>query len=89
MIKGISRQIVEVTDTANPYFERVFFVVRQQCKEASPTLLNNEAHRLVHTATGYTGLKRARRLRVLRCVGLLLLGITIGVTAALLIGMVL
>ena len=78
MIKGTSRQIVEVTDTANPYFERVFFVVREQCREASPTLLDHEAHRMVNTATGYTGLKRARRWRVFRRWGLLLLGAVIG-----------
>lgn len=78
MIKGISRQIVEVTDTTNPYFERVFFVVRQQCKEAPSSLLDAEAHRLVNTATGYTGLKRARRLRSLRRLGLFLIGAGIG-----------
>lgn len=81
MIKGISRQIVEVTDTTNPYFERVFFVVRQQCKEASPTLLDAEAHRLVNTATGYTGLKRARHLRLVRYWGLFLIGVAIGALA--------
>ncbi|MBQ9861953.1 MAG: hypothetical protein IJO75_06810 [Clostridia bacterium] len=78
MIKGISRQIVEVTDTTNPYFERVFFIVRQQCKESSPALLDAEAHRLVNTATGYTGLKRARRLRLARYWGLFLMGVGIG-----------
>lgn len=81
MIKGISRQIVEVTDTTNPYFERVFFIVRQQCKEASPALLDKEAHRLVNTATGYTGLKRARRLRLVRYWGLFLMGVGIGALA--------
>ncbi len=81
MIKGISRQIVEVTDTTNPYFERIFFVVRQQCKEASPALLDAEAHRLVNAATGYTGLKRARRLRLVRYWGLFLMGVGIGALA--------
>ena len=81
MIKGISRQIVEVTDTTNPYFERVFFIVRQQCKEASPALLDAEAHRLVNTATGYTGLKRAKRLHLIRYWGLFLTGVGIGALA--------
>ena len=82
MIKGISRQIVEVTDTANPYFERVFFIVRQQCREASPTLLDTEAHRVVNAATGYTGLKRARRARTFRRVSLFLIGVGFGALAA-------
>lgn len=78
MIKGISRQIVEVSDKANPYFERVLFVVRQQCKEASPTLLNTEAHRVVNAATGYTGLRHARRMRIWRQIGLVAIGALIG-----------
>lgn len=78
MIKGISRQIVEVTDTANPYFERIFFVVKPQCREASPALLDFEARKVVNTATGYTGLKRARRVRLWKRWGLLAAGIGIG-----------
>ena len=82
MIKGISRQIVEVTDTANPYFERVFFIVRQQFKETSPALLDAEAHRVVNAATGYTGLKRARKARLFRRVAIFCLGVGMGVLAA-------
>ncbi len=78
MIKGISRQIVEVTNTANPYFERAFLVVRQRCEEASPALLSTEANRVVNAATGYAGLKRARRLRMWYRIGLLLAGAVIG-----------
>ncbi len=78
MIKGISRQIVEVSDKANPYFERVLFVVRQQCKEAPPTLLNSEAHRVVNAATGYTGLRHARRMRFWKQTGLVVVGAAIG-----------
>lgn len=28
MIKGVNRQIIEVMDTGNPYFERALLVVR-------------------------------------------------------------
>ncbi len=79
MIKGTSRQIVEVCDSANPYFERVFFIVREQCREASPTLLDREAHRLVNSSTGYSGLRRARRARFLQRCGWLLAGAGVGV----------
>ncbi len=89
MIKGTSRQIVEVTDTTNPYFERVFFIVREQCREASPALLDKEAHRMIGTSAGYSGLRRARRARFLQRCAWLAAGAGMGilffcVTAALL-----
>ena len=61
MIKGINRQIVEVTDTKNPYFERIFLVVRHQCTDCPATLLDQEAHRLFSSQKAYSGLKKARR----------------------------
>lgn len=78
MIKGISRQMVEVTDIGNPYFERAFFVVRQQYCEASSSLLDHEAHCVFKAADGYSGLKRAQRLHTLRRWGLILLGAALG-----------
>ncbi len=83
MMKGISRQVVEIADTTNPYFERVFFIVRPQYREASPTLLDNEPHRVVNPATGYPGLRRARRLRMWRRIGFAALGACIGACIAL------
>ncbi len=74
MIKGINRQIVEVTDTKNPYFERMFLVVRHQCTDCSATLLDREAHKLLSSQSAYSGLKRARR----RYVGMQLLFLLLG-----------
>ena len=79
MLKGTSRQIVEVSDETNPYFERAFFIVREQCREASPSLLDKEAHRLVNNAAGYSGLRRARRARFLQRCGWLVTGAVCGV----------
>ena len=79
MIKGTSRQIVEVSDAANPYFERAFFIVREQCREASPALLDKEARRLVNTSSGYSGLQRARRARLWQRCGWLLTGAGVGI----------
>ncbi len=61
MIKGINRQIVEVTDTKNPYFERMFLVVRHQCTDYPTTLLDKEANKLFSSQKAYSGLKKARR----------------------------
>lgn len=33
MIKGINRQVIEVTETGNPYFERALLVVRPSYRD--------------------------------------------------------
>ncbi|MCI8554017.1 MAG: hypothetical protein HFJ80_03625 [Clostridiales bacterium] len=61
MIKGINRQIIEVTDTGNPYFERALLIVRPHCADTPGDRLRAEANRLVRTAGGYSALRRSRR----------------------------
>ncbi len=78
MIKGVSRQIVEVTGTGSPYFERAFLVVRPACTDEPEELLHDEAQRMLRSQEGYTGLRRARRRRRLRQFLLLLLGGALG-----------
>lgn len=60
MTKGISRQIVEITNADSPYFERVLLVVRAGCTDHPAPLLQQEADRLIHAQNGYSGLHRAR-----------------------------
>lgn len=79
MIKGISRQIVEVTDTKNPYFERVFLVVRRQCTDYPSALLDKEAHAMLSATNGYSGLKKARCLHHIKQIAWLALGGGLGV----------
>ncbi|MBP3435201.1 MAG: hypothetical protein J6K62_02590 [Clostridia bacterium] len=74
MIKGVSRQIVEVTGTGSPYFERAFLVVRPACADEDEELLHDEAQRVLQSQEGYTGLRRARRQRRWQRFALLLLG---------------
>ena len=50
MIKGINKQILEVTNTDNPYFERVIFFVRPQSAETDEQLLKKEAEKIAATA---------------------------------------
>ena len=78
MIKGTSRQIVEVTDTANPYFERILLVVRNDCADQPAEQLDREAHALIQSQGGYTGMRLARRRHRLQQLGLLLAGGGIG-----------
>lgn len=82
MIKGISRQIVEVTDTTNPYFERAFLVVRTQCADMSQTHISQEAHRLLQSQKAYSGLRRARRRALWSRAALLSVGSILGYAIA-------
>ncbi len=66
MIKGINRQMIEVTHTGSPYFERAFLVVRPQAGEPSADTLECIARRVVQQADSYAGLRRQRRLLHLR-----------------------
>lgn len=70
MIKGINRQIIEVTDTGNTYFERALLVVRPTCSECEDDLLREEARRMLKAAGGYSGLRKYRRKRQLQRIAL-------------------
>lgn len=59
MIKGVNRQIIEVMDTGNQYFERALLVVRPGYTDTEPTRLREEAQRMLRKAGGYAGLKPA------------------------------
>lgn len=61
MIKGVNRQIIEVSDTGNPYFERALLVVRGDLDGCSSGRLHEEAGRLLRTAGAYSGLRKSRR----------------------------
>ena len=43
MIKGVNRQIIEVTDTGSDYFERALLVVRANCTDTDTGMLHEEA----------------------------------------------
>ena len=60
MLKSTSRQILEVTHTNNPYFERAFFVVRHNCADQPDLDLDGEAQQVLHGHTPYSGLRRSR-----------------------------
>lgn len=79
MIKGVSRQILEITDTGNPYFERAFLVVSPPFTDRPDDSLQREALRVLQSQKGYSGLRRARRWRRCGQAALLLLGGMLGV----------
>ena len=46
MIKGINKQILEVTNTESPYFEKIIFFVRPTSSSVSESKLQEEAEKL-------------------------------------------
>ncbi|HCA29630.1 MAG TPA: hypothetical protein DEP23_08725 [Ruminococcaceae bacterium] len=64
MIKGVNRQIIEVIDTGNEYFERALLVVRPRFADTKPGRLHDEAQRFARNAGGYTSLRLNRKRNV-------------------------
>ena len=60
MIRGVNRQIIEVNDTENRYFERAILFVRSDCGEATEHKLHSQAVDWLATASPTT-LKAAKR----------------------------
>ena len=50
MIKGVSKQILEVTNTDNPYFEKIIFFVKPEHKSTDRQRLQKEAEAVAATA---------------------------------------
>lgn len=61
MIKGVNRQMIEVTHTGSPYFERAFLVVRTDSGQPSEKTLQQLAERVVRQGETYAGLRQQRR----------------------------
>ncbi len=78
MIKGVNHQMIEVTQTGSPFFERALLVLRADCTDTSPTRLEEEARRMLRTTGGYTALRRNRRREQLRRLAWTLTGVLLG-----------
>lgn len=46
MIKGINKQILEVTNTESPYFEKIIFFVRPEAQRIDEHSLQKEAEKI-------------------------------------------
>ena len=56
MLKGVSRQMIEVLQPDHPYFEKALLVVRAGAGEQEPGRLQAEAAEAVRHAGSYSGL---------------------------------
>lgn len=58
MIKGINRQIIEVTDTGNIYYERALLVLRPEYSGAQRAILEREARRVLNRMNAPSAIKK-------------------------------
>ena len=58
MVRGVSRQIIEVQDTGNIYYEKAYLVVNPEFSETQRSLLEKEARQILRTMDAPSGMKR-------------------------------
>ncbi|HHZ06358.1 MAG TPA: hypothetical protein GX401_06180 [Clostridiales bacterium] len=58
MIKGINRQIIEITDTGNLYYERALLVLRPEYSGAQRALLEREARKVLNKMNAPSTIKK-------------------------------
>lgn len=46
MLKGVNKQILEITNTESPYFEKIIFFVRPSSQNISRDKLESEAEKI-------------------------------------------
>ncbi len=61
MVRGISRQIIEVPDTGNIYYEKAYLVVKPEFSHAQRAVLEKEARRVLRTMDAPSALKQKNK----------------------------
>ena len=67
MMKGVNKQVLEVTNTENPYFEKIIFFVKPEYKSADRKMLQKQAEALA-TITQTPPKMRVSKRQILRVV---------------------
>lgn len=67
MMKGVNKQVLEVTNTENPYFEKIIFFVKPEYKSADRKMLQKQAEALA-TITQKPPKMRVSKRQILRVV---------------------
>ena len=61
MIKGVNRQMIEITQTDSPYYERALFVVKPEYAQESYDSLHREAGEVLTRLGAPSVLRRRHR----------------------------
>ncbi len=81
MIRGVNKQIVEISETENDYFERAILFVRPGAIESSESELRKQAKALLQSMGKSGG--RARKAKRYKIKGMARLGVAAGMGATL------
>lgn len=87
MIRGINRQVVEVSQTDCEYFEKIMFFVKPEYASVSEGKIRERAG-IIAGGTEKpptTKVKRDKKLELLKICGAVLFGFAVGIAAALLL----
>lgn len=87
MIKGINRQIIEINETGNTYYEKAWLVVRPEFDSAQKELLEREAAQLIKAIQAPSSFQR-KSIRVRQWLKLLISAAAGAVLAYLLLSLV-
>lgn len=79
MIKGINKQILEVTNPESPYFEKIIFFVRPSAQTADEGKLKSEALKISKEMKKPPKTRKTRK-QILQTIALFMLGIGAGVS---------
>lgn len=62
MIKGINKQVVEVNDTGNQYYERAILFLKPEYADLQKEILEKEAKKLLKNIDASSNVKRHNRI---------------------------
>lgn len=81
MIKGVNKQVLEVTNTENPYFEKIIFFVKPEYVNCDREKLKAEARHFAKNATRPPKARKSRReIRYIVFQSVLCIGAGIAIT---------
>lgn len=87
MIKGINRQILEVTNPESPYFDKILFFVSGEGSAAGDENLKSEARKIASQIKKPPKTKKSRKDRFLN-VAFIVFGVGAGAALSLILGTV-
>lgn len=86
MLKGVNKQILEVTSTESPYFEKIIFFVRPASQKIGREKLEKEAERISSQTRTRPPRQRLSIKRIAEYFGYSLLGVGTGVALTYIVG---
>ena len=60
MIRGINKQIIEVLDTGNTYYEKAYLIIKPEFCSAERELLEREARKVLKTMDAPSNMKKSQ-----------------------------